>query len=190
MTPPSLIGSRLPKRFWSKVRLCLITGCWRWTAAISGNGYGNYSIGTSRMRSAHRVAYEALIGAVPAGLELDHKRRVRDCCNPAHLEPVTRRTNILRGVGPTADNARMVECKAGHSIDRVDSRGFRYCGECRNARRRIPIERHRPPTSHQAAKTHCPRGHEYVGENLYLDKHGHRLCRACNREKQRERNRK
>ena len=31
----------------------------------------------------------------------------------------------------------------------------------------------------QLAKTHCPKGHEYAGNNLYLDKHNHRSCRAC-----------
>ena len=36
---------------------------------------------------------------------------------------------------------------------------------------------------YQLAKTHCPRGHEYSGSNLYTKKHkdGHpdRRCRAC-----------
>lgn len=32
----------------------------------------------------------------------------------------------------------------------------------------------------QKAKTHCPKGHEYAGENLYV--HGtNRQCRACGR---------
>jgi hypothetical protein len=29
------------------------------------------------------------------------------------------------------------------------------------------------------AKTHCPRGHAYEGENLYIDPRGWRQCRAC-----------
>lgn len=28
-------------------------------------------------------------------------------------------------------------------------------------------------------KTRCPQGHEYVGENLYVDPKGHRRCRQC-----------
>ena len=32
---------------------------------------------------------------------------------------------------------------------------------------------------HQRKKTHCPHGHEYAGDNLYIDKDGHRNCRAC-----------
>jgi hypothetical protein len=30
-------------------------------------------------------------------------------------------------------------------------------------------------------KTHCPAGHEYAGENLYLRPNGGRICRACRR---------
>lgn len=28
-------------------------------------------------------------------------------------------------------------------------------------------------------RTHCRRGHEYTPANTYLDRHGHRVCRAC-----------
>lgn len=31
------------------------------------------------------------------------------------------------------------------------------------------------------AKTHCPKGHEYAGDNLYVDKTGRRHCRECGR---------
>ena len=33
----------------------------------------------------------------------------------------------------------------------------------------------------QRAKTHCPHGHEYAGDNLALRRDGSRDCRACNR---------
>jgi hypothetical protein len=29
-------------------------------------------------------------------------------------------------------------------------------------------------------RTHCPKGHEYLGENLYLN-NGRRVCKECNR---------
>lgn len=32
-----------------------------------------------------------------------------------------------------------------------------------------------------AAKTHCPRGHEYDSKNTYIKKNGGRSCRACRR---------
>lgn len=28
-------------------------------------------------------------------------------------------------------------------------------------------------------KTHCPRGHEYAGENLYVDRNNKRSCKSC-----------
>jgi hypothetical protein len=36
--------------------------------------------------------------------------------------------------------------------------------------------------SHQKAKTHCPKGHPYSGENLYVaPSNGKRYCRECTR---------
>jgi hypothetical protein len=32
---------------------------------------------------------------------------------------------------------------------------------------------------YSALITHCPHGHAYEGENVVLDKYGHRSCRAC-----------
>lgn len=34
-----------------------------------------------------------------------------------------------------------------------------------------------------AAKTHCPRGHEYTPENTTIGKSGSRFCRACQKER-------
>jgi len=40
------------------------------------------------------------------------------------------------------------------------------------------------PAAVNARKTHCPQGHPYTGRNL-LRSNGKRVCRTCNREKQR-----
>lgn len=37
------------------------------------------------------------------------------------------------------------------------------------------------PTSLNAKKTHCPRGHSYSGENLGLNRNGSRYCKSCKR---------
>lgn len=84
-------------RLASKIRVDA-NGCWRFTGAIQPNGYG-YFFFEGRMRYAHRVAYQLHVGPIPAGHDLDHLCRVRDCCNPAHLEPVTRRENLRRVAG-------------------------------------------------------------------------------------------
>jgi len=46
-------------------------------------------------------------------------------------------------------------------------------------------DRVRHGTHHLAAKTHCPAGHPYEGENLYVYPDGHgRKCRMCQQERQ------
>lgn len=35
---------------------------------------------------------------------------------------------------------------------------------------------------HNQKKTHCPNGHEYSGDNLYVNPKGSRKCKACLRE--------
>ncbi len=38
------------------------------------------------------------------------------------------------------------------------------------------------PAAKAARKTHCPKGHEYAGENLYVNpRTGYRLCQSCQR---------
>lgn len=87
-------------------------GCWVWQGSINAaNGYG-YARAGNRIRSVHRLLYEALVGDVPPGLVLDHLCRNAPCANPAHLEPVTQRTNLLRGESPAWRTHR-----ARHGLD-------------------------------------------------------------------------
>jgi hypothetical protein len=82
-----------------------------------------------KVRLAHRVIYEYLVGPIPDGLSIDHLCRVRHCVNPAHLEPVTHRENVLRGQAPTAVNGRKTRCKRGHEFNRTVRNG-RRCYTC------------------------------------------------------------
>lgn len=133
----------LAERFWPKVDKRGPDECWPWLAALHEYGYGMISVGGKKggMRRAHRIAYELEVGPIPEGLDLDHLCRNRRCVNPAHLEPVTRRENLVRGEGFVGVHAR---------------------------------------------KTHCPQGHPYDGENLYVNDRGHRQCRTCQRQYNRE----
>lgn len=71
--------------------------CWEWIGTRYGNGYGQAAIGDGgRINQAHRVVYEALVGPIPEGLELDHLCRNPSCVNPDHLEPVTHAENMRR----------------------------------------------------------------------------------------------
>lgn len=105
-------------RFWAKVDAS--GDCWEWTAAITADGYGNFSMvrdGRKIYRYAHRLTYQSLVGEIPAGLVIDHLCRNRKCVNPAHLEPVTDRTNIRRGAALPAIQARQTHCVNGHEFD-------------------------------------------------------------------------
>lgn len=73
------------------------TGCWLWQGHVGKNGYGSISVSGEQF-ATHVWAYENLVGTVRAGLELDHLCRVRHCCNPEHLEEVTRAINTARGL--------------------------------------------------------------------------------------------
>jgi hypothetical protein len=87
------------------------SGCWLWIGAIS-SGYGHFNSGIKGQSVlAHRFAYELHKGPVPEGLELDHLCRTRSCCNPDHLEPVTRQKNVWRS--PIWDGNK-THCPQGH----------------------------------------------------------------------------
>lgn len=116
--------------------------CWVWQGATT-NGYGRIRV-AGVLLIVHRLVYELVVGPVPDGLDLDHLCRVRACCNPAHLEPVTRRENLLRGQGATA-RAHADACHRGHPFDEANTRlerthGGRYtvrrCRRCDAAKAR------------------------------------------------------
>lgn len=124
--------------FWSRV-VKQPDGCWLWTGARTSAGYGNVRF-KGRYWSAHRLSYSLGHGLPPDHLKMDHLCRVRLCVNPAHLEPVTDRVNILRGVGPSAFHAVKTHCPQGHEYDLlntyVTSKGIRQCRECHRVRYR------------------------------------------------------
>lgn len=81
--------------FWPKVdRSGGDDACWPWMGRRDHHGYGRASFMGELL--AHRVAFRALGGTIPTGLELDHVCRNRICVNPKHLDPVTHQENHRR----------------------------------------------------------------------------------------------
>lgn len=127
--------------------------CWVWTGNLTTEGYGSIRVGsrtdgTRRMRHAHRVAYEAKYGDFPSNMDPDHLCRVRACCNPEHIQPVSHSENVRRGSSPAALKRRfasMTSCKRGHEYTAentylyVSQRGYthRRCRACKNELRRV-----------------------------------------------------
>jgi hypothetical protein len=89
----------------------------------------------------HRVAYELAKGPIPAGMQIDHLCRVLTCCNPAHLEAVTPRTNVRRSNSTAGINARKTHCSRGHPLDLASDNcrysekyNTRFCRACERLR--------------------------------------------------------
>lgn len=106
------------------------SGCWEWSGKRRPAGYGVIWDG-GKEKLAHRVSYELFEGVIPDGLDLDHLCRNRICVRPAHLEPVTRQENLLRGQTIPAKHAAKTACPQGHPYDAKDCRGARICMTCK-----------------------------------------------------------
>lgn len=117
------------------------SGCWLWTGAIHPTGYGQMRTpGTRVSTSAHRVVYESLVEPIAPGLVLDHLCRIRACVNPDHLEPVTHRVNLLRGVGINATNAAKTHCKHGHEFTPENTYRYGNKRQCRTCNRNATLK--------------------------------------------------
>lgn len=143
------------ERFWSRV----VKGehpdtCWTWQGGKTTQGYGELMV-DGRMWYAHRLSLHLAGVQLPQDKVVDHKCRNRACVRPDHLELVTNRTNILRGVGAAAVNALKTHCPKNHPYDAVNTwvnkDGERFCRECRREYDRRARSRSRAAGARKAA---------------------------------------
>jgi HNH endonuclease len=171
-------------RFWEKVNKT--STCWIWEGARKGrdNDYGCIMI-DYKSTYAHIVGYELKKGPIPKGMTLDHLCRNRLCVRASHLEPVTGKINTLRGLGPTAINARMTHCNRGHEFTKentyVGNNGSRQCKACRRENyAKKQIGKSPKPRKPRKLKTVCKRGHDWtISENVFLRTDGRQQCKVC-----------
>jgi hypothetical protein len=120
------------ERFWSNVIGGSVEHCWLWNSSKTGNGYGRFVVTTNGIRKfgrAHRWAYEDLRGDIPAGLVLDHLCRRKMCVNPWHLEPVSPKENVDRGI-VGALHLRP-SCRFGHPFTEENTQNYGSSRKCR-----------------------------------------------------------
>ena len=144
---PGLAPRPVKDRIFDGVSMEPTSGCWLWTKYCNRLGYGMFDVPGRGMNPVYRISYEIFKGAIPAKFDIDHLCRNTGCVNPDHLEAVSHRENILRGIGPTAINALKTHCLKGHPLTpdnlRPSLRNERACKECANVRNRAYLKRRR-----------------------------------------------
>jgi len=132
------------------LRICTrsiwIGDCFVWQGGTT-RGYGHITVTDRQFKirdtaRVHRIAYQHANGPIPSHLTIDHVKargcRFRACCNPAHLEAVPIRENIMRGDGLAVKNIAKTHCPRGHLLAGDNLRsdkmaiGKRLCRLCNN----------------------------------------------------------
>lgn len=147
------------ERILSRVGKDNLSGCWIWRGYLGSVGYGKFHetvCGEQITIGAHRASYEEFRGEIPNGYQIDHLCRNRACVNPEHLEAVSQRENVLRGIGRAAENHKKTQCVRGHDFDSKNTyiwltksgNTMRQCRKC-NALRQA--EKYRTATNGNVA---------------------------------------
>lgn len=118
--------------------------CWEWNLSCGSHGYPQGSVPAvtgRRVSLAHRLSYQAFIGEIGDGLQVDHLCRNRRCVNPQHLEAVPQALNVRRQFGGSED---LSVCRRGHAgAWFTNSKGYSECRECKRVRTSVESARRR-----------------------------------------------
>lgn len=127
----------LAERFWARVPFRGEGCCWEWRGTRNNKGYGSLVFERKRY-AAHRVSVELSGRTYEPGQVTDHLCRNPSCVNPAHLEIVSNRENVLRGIAGlhrAIERAAATHCPRGHPLSgenlRLKKNGHRECWTCR-----------------------------------------------------------
>jgi hypothetical protein len=146
-------------RFWSRVDKAgpepegdtLAAGlgrCWIWTGTPTPKGYGQMTVAGANVET-HRLSCRIAGRRLRKDRVVDHLCRRPLCCNPTHLEQVTREENLRRGSpNGSAINATKTHCPHAHPYDEANTftyRGRRYCRACNAERARARRAAVAPP---------------------------------------------
>lgn len=122
------------QRFYAKVVVDRVTGCWNWTGSKTKNGYALMYLANLGAREMHKVAYEHFVGPVPEGLVLGHKTQKDKCVCWEHVRPITQLQNMREARGQ--EDGYCGRCRntlSGTNVYR-NSRGYDECKTCRGKR--------------------------------------------------------
>lgn len=83
----------LAMRIGKAMEVNAATGCWEWRQGKNLHGYGTITV-NGRTVAAHRLAYEVVVGKIPAGKMLCHSWDNPGCINPRHVFVGTQTENM------------------------------------------------------------------------------------------------
>jgi hypothetical protein len=126
------------------------TGCWLWTGAHGGNGYGKFKTNKTTTWWAHRLAWTLHKGPIPTGMMVCHHCDTPICVNPDHLFIGDAAANLrdMTAKGRRVNsNDLKTHCPKGHAYTKentyIGTRGasrrgtWRACRICRTVNHKI-----------------------------------------------------